>query len=42
MSSINTASGGSRQGTAANIFRVASGNFLEMYDLWCLVITPTR
>ncbi len=31
-SSIDAASGGSRQGTAKNIFRVASGNFLEMYD----------
>ncbi len=31
MSSINV-QGGNRQGTAKNIFRVASGNFLEMYD----------
>ncbi|NMP27270.1 MFS transporter [Rahnella sp. SAP-1] len=32
MSAIQGTSGANRQGTAANIFRVASGNFLEMYD----------
>lgn len=31
-SSLSAASGVNRQGKAINIFRVASGNFLEMYD----------
>ncbi|MFZ4831633.1 MFS transporter [Rouxiella sp. Mn2063] len=32
MSSHSSSSVGTRQGTATNIFRVTSGNFLEMYD----------